>query len=88
MKKKAIGQDGISGYILKECRQGMVDPIHDIIECSLKTKKVPKEWKRADMMLQGITQERDGWVDCIYLYFKKSFDKVPQWRLLWKLECV
>ena len=33
-----------------------------------------------------ITQERDGWVDCIYLDLKKAFDKVPHRRLLWKLE--
>ena len=28
----------------------MAEPIHDIIECSIKTEKVPKEWKRADIM--------------------------------------
>ena len=28
----------------------MAEPIHDIIECSIKTEKDPKEWKRADMM--------------------------------------
>ena len=28
----------------------MAELIHDIIECSLKTGKVPKEWKRADIM--------------------------------------
>ena len=36
-KKKAIGPNGVSGYILKECRQEMTEPIHDIIECSLRT---------------------------------------------------
>ena len=40
----------ISGYILKECRQEMAEPIHDIIECSIKTGKVPREWKIADIM--------------------------------------
>ena len=32
-----------------------------------------------------ILQERDGWVDCIYLDLKKAFDKVPHGRLKWKL---
>ena len=35
-----------------------------------------------------VTQEREGWVDCIYLDLKKAFDKVPHKRLLWKLENV
>ena len=42
-EKKAIGPDGVSEYILKECRQKMTEPIHDIIECSIKIGKVPKE---------------------------------------------
>ena len=33
-----------------------------------------------------VTQEREGWVDCIYLDVKKAFDKIPHKRLLWKLE--
>ena len=32
-----------------------------------------------------ILQERDGWVDCIYLDIKKAFDRVPHGRLVWKL---
>ena len=28
---KVIGQNRVSGYILKECRQKMTEPIHDII---------------------------------------------------------
>ena len=35
-----------------------------------------------------MTQEREGWVDCIYLNLKKAFDKVPHKRLLWQLENV
>ena len=49
-EKKTIGPDGVSGYILKECKQEMVEPIHDIIKYSLTTGKIPKEWKRADIM--------------------------------------
>ena len=30
-------------------------------------------------------QERDGWVDSIYLDFKKAFDRVPHRRLIWKI---
>ncbi len=33
-----------------------------------------------------LTQERDGWVDCIYLDLKKAFDKVPHKKLLGKIE--
>ncbi len=25
-----------------------------------------------------VVQERNGWVDCVYLDLKKTFDKVPQ----------
>ena len=45
-ERKAIGPDGVSGYILKECRQKMVEPIHDTIECSIKKQeKSPKNEK-------------------------------------------
>ena len=47
---KAVEPDEVLGYILKECRQEMAEPIHDIIECSIKTEKVLKEWKRADII--------------------------------------
>ncbi len=36
--------------------------------------------------MTDITQEREGWVDCVYLDLKKAFDKVPHNKLLWKLE--
>ena len=32
-----------------------------------------------------IVQEREGWVDCVYLDLKKAFDRVPHKRLLCKL---
>lgn len=31
-------------------------------------------------------QEREGWVDGVYLDLKKAFDKVPHRRLLWKIK--
>ena len=43
--RKVIGPNWVSGYILKEYRQEMAQPIYDIIECSLKTGKVLKKWK-------------------------------------------
>ena len=49
-ERKAISPDRISGYILKACRQKMAEPIHDIIECFIKTGEVPQEWKKADAM--------------------------------------
>ena len=44
--KKAIEPNEVSGYILKECRQEIIELIHDIIERSLRTGKVSKEWKK------------------------------------------
>ena len=153
-ERKALDPDGVSGFILKECRNQLVVPIYDIIKCSIVTGKVPREWKRADIIpiykcgnkedslnyrpvsltsvvckmcekvikeqwteyleregilndkqfgfrkarscvtnlisfysrVIDITQEREGWVDCIYLDLKKAFDKVPHKRLLWKLK--
>ena len=43
-ERKAIGPDGVSEYILKECRQEMTEPIHDIIIMSVlfKQEKSPK----------------------------------------------
>ena len=35
-----------------------------------------------------IVQERDGWVDCIYLDLRKAFDKVADKRLLWKSDSI
>ena len=33
-----------------------------------------------------IVQDREGWVDGVYLDLKKAFDKVPHKRLLWKIK--
>ena len=152
--EKAMGPDEVSGKILKECKEELVRPIHDIIKCSIESGEVPAEWKKAEVIpiykngnkeeplnyrpvsLTSIVckicesvikkywlkfledhklisnsqfgfrkgrscvtnllsfysrvtervQERDGWVDCVYLDLKKAFDKVPHERLLWKLE--
>ena len=43
-EKKTIAPNGVSGYILKECRQEIAEPIHDIIECFIETGKAPKEF--------------------------------------------
>ena len=151
---KSMGPDGISGRVLKECKQQIIEPIFDIVKSSIETGKVPQEWKRADIVpiyksgnkmeplnyrpvsltsilckvcedvikdkwckyLEGenilnekqfgfrkgkscvsnllcfysrvtdIVQEREGWVDSVYLDLKKAFDKVPHNRLMWKLE--
>ena len=150
---KAPGPDGVSGWILKECRVQLVDKIHKLISLSLSKGKLPKDWKRANIVpiykggskdnplnyrpvslisLVGkmcekivkeewmhylenknvlkscqfgfrkgssctanllsyysrvidLVQERDGWVDSVYLDLKKAFDKVPHKRLLWKI---
>ena len=153
---KSMGPDGISGRLLKECKDELIDVILDIVSTSLETGKVPKEWKRAEVIpiyksgnrteplnyrpvsltsilckiceeviklkwteylesenilnerqfgfrkgkscvtnllcfysrVVDVVQERDGWVDCIYLDLKKAFDKVPHQRLMWKLRNV
>ena len=36
-------------------------------------------------VIEGI-ENKDGWVDAVYLDIKKAFDTVPHKRLLWKLK--
>ena len=48
--RKAMGPDGVAGWILKECKNQMIEPIWDIINTSLKEGRVPKEWKRANIV--------------------------------------
>ena len=48
--RKAMGPDGVSGWTLRECREQLVEPIWDVISSSLKEGKVPREWKRANIV--------------------------------------
>ncbi len=48
--RKAMGPDEVNGWILKECREELEEPIWEIINSSLKEGKVPKEWKRANIV--------------------------------------
>ena len=48
--RKAMGPDGVSKWILKECREELVEPVWDIISTSLMEGAVPKEWKRANIV--------------------------------------
>ena len=47
---KAMGPDEVSGRLLKVCREELIEPIYDIIRCSLETGEVPVEWKRAEVV--------------------------------------
>ena len=153
-KNKAVGPDGISPWILKECADELCHPIFLIFTSSLQQGKLPQIWKKANItplykkgsksnplnyrpvsltsvvckileklireewrtMLEeqkmltdkqfgfrqgrscvsnllcfydrvtDAIQQRDGWVDGIYLDFAKAFDKVPHKRLIWKLQ--
>ena len=151
---KAPGPDGISTWILKECKEQLADKIYSLVKTSLKQGRVPKDWKRAIIVpiykggrredplnyrpvsltsvvgklcekvikeawidhlekrnvltecqfgfrrgrscssnlrsyyskVIDIVQEREGWVDSVYLDLKKAFDKVPHRRLIWKIK--
>ena len=151
---KAPGPDGISNWILKECCNQLVGKLYSLISRSLLQGKIPKDWKRANIVpiykggnkenplnyrpvslisvvgklcerivkdkwiehleknevlsvhqygfrkgsscssnllafyskIIETVQEREGWVDGIYLDLKKAFDKVPHRRLLWKIK--
>ncbi len=49
-ERKVTWPNGVSGFILKECRKQLIEPVYDIIKCSLSTGRVPKEWKRAGIV--------------------------------------
>ena len=49
--RKATGPDGVSGWILKECREELKDKLHSIIcTTSINHGTVPQDWKRADIV--------------------------------------
>ena len=48
--RKAMGPDAVSGQVLKECCKELLEPLYNIINCSINTGKVPREWKRADIV--------------------------------------
>ena len=47
---KSMGPDGVSGKVLKECQEQLLEPILDIVKTSITKGLVPKEWKRADVV--------------------------------------
>lgn len=48
--RKAMGPDGVSGWVLKECREQLTDPVWELVNSSIKEGKVPQEWKRANII--------------------------------------
>ncbi len=48
-ERKAIRPDEMSGHNLKICKQ-MVDPMYDMIKCTVESGEVPQKWKRADVI--------------------------------------
>ena len=48
--RKAIGPDGVSGWTLRECKDQLMQPIWKVITSSIEEGRVPKEWKRANIV--------------------------------------
>lgn len=46
-----MGPDGVSGWTLNKCREQVVEPIWDVMTCSVKEGKVPREWKRTKIVM-------------------------------------
>ena len=46
--RKAMGPDGVSNWILRECSSQLAGVMQNIINAIL-SREVPKDWKRADM---------------------------------------
>ena len=89
-KRKAIVPDLVSGYILKESIQEIAKPIYDIIEYSLKTEKVSKEFKRANIIpiyKSGNKKESlNYWPVLLTTIFLKLCEKVIKKQLMEFLE--
>jgi exonuclease III len=47
---KAPGPDGLSTRVLKECREELKAPITKLFNSSLNTGKIPKDWKKANVV--------------------------------------
>ena len=48
--RKALGPDGVSNWILKEYRHQLEDKLHNMIMCSVRKGKIPREWKQATIV--------------------------------------
>ncbi len=40
--RKAMGPDGVSGWVLKECREQLADPVWELVNSCIKEGKVPQ----------------------------------------------
>ena len=45
-----MGPDGVACWMLRECKDQLLEPIWEIINSSLEEGRVPKEWKRANIV--------------------------------------
>ena len=41
--RKAVGPDGVSNWIMKECYHQLVDKLHDMMMYSVRKEKIPRE---------------------------------------------
>ena len=59
--RKTVRTDGVSNWILKECRHQLVDKLH-MIMCSVRKGKIPREWKQAIIIpiYKGGSKENPG----------------------------
>ena len=50
--------DGTATSILKECKEESEDKVYGIINCSLKSARLPQDWKKATIMPIHIEETR------------------------------